>query len=46
VQLHDAVCSDCSSDTQVPFKPNGVQPVFCRTCLPKHKPRRARYGNE
>ena len=39
---HDAVCSDCSTPTTVPFKPNGVQPVYCRTCLPNHKTRRSR----
>ena len=38
----DATCSDCSGQAQVPFRPNGVQPVYCRTCLPKHKSRRAR----
>ncbi len=38
--LHDAVCADCRTETQVPFKPNGVLPVYCRTCLPRHKPRR------
>jgi CxxC-x17-CxxC domain-containing protein len=35
--LHDAVCSDCSTATQVPFKPHHKMPVYCRTCLPKHK---------
>jgi len=35
--LHDTVCSDCSQATQVPFKPHHKLPVFCRTCLPKHK---------
>lgn len=40
--LHDAVCSDCTTATQVPFKPNGFSPVYCRTCLPKHKPQKPR----
>ena len=40
-QRYDAVCSDCGSATQVPFQPNGVQPVYCRGCLPKHKGRRS-----
>jgi CxxC-x17-CxxC domain-containing protein len=39
--LHDAVCSDCSAETQVPFKPHHKLPVFCRTCLPKHKQRKS-----
>jgi len=37
IVLHDAVCSDCKAATQVPFKPNRSSPVYCRTCLPKHK---------
>ncbi len=42
VHLFDAVCSDCDAPTQVPFRPNGVQPVYCRACLPKYKAQRAR----
>lgn len=40
--LHDAICSDCSTATQVPFKPNGYSPVYCRTCLPRHKAQKPR----
>ena len=32
-QLHDAVCSSCGADTQVPFAPDGVRPVYCMPCL-------------
>lgn len=42
IQRHEAVCSDCGAATQVPFRPNGVQPVYCRTCLPKHRSRKGR----
>jgi len=42
--LHDAVCSACEASTQVPFKPNGVSPVYCRSCLPKHKGQKPRAG--
>ena len=31
-QLHDAVCSSCGIQTQVPFQPNGSKPVYCREC--------------
>lgn len=31
--LNDAVCSSCGEATQVPFKPDGVRPVFCMPCL-------------
>ncbi len=33
VQMHDAVCSQCGAETQVPFVPDGVRPVFCLPCL-------------
>lgn len=32
-EFHDAVCSDCGIKTQVPFKPNGNKPVYCRDCF-------------
>ena len=31
--LHDATCTDCGSKTQVPFRPTGEKPVFCRDCF-------------
>ena len=31
--LHDAVCSHCGKATQVPFRPNGQKPVFCKQCF-------------
>lgn len=31
-QLYDAVCSGCGVQTQVPFRPNGSKPVYCRDC--------------
>lgn len=40
--LHDAVCSDCNMATQVPFKPNGFSPVFCRNCFPRHRQQKLR----
>ncbi|MDV2481624.1 hypothetical protein F8E02_06305 [Methanoculleus sp. Wushi-C6] len=39
-EFHKAVCSDCSKECEVPFKPTEGRPVYCRDCLPKHrKPR-------
>lgn len=32
-QMHDAVCSDCGADCQVPFEPSGDRPVLCRDCF-------------
>jgi CxxC-x17-CxxC domain-containing protein len=32
-QLHEAVCAACGKMTEVPFKPNGRKPVYCRDCF-------------
>ena len=32
-QMYDAVCAECGKDTQVPFKPSGDRPVYCRDCF-------------
>ncbi len=31
------VCSDCKKECEIPFKPTGDRPVYCRECLPNHK---------
>ena len=31
-RMYDAVCSECGCDTQVPFKPSGERPVYCKNC--------------
>jgi CxxC-x17-CxxC domain-containing protein len=36
-QMHDVTCSECGNPTQVPFKPTGEKPVFCRDCFNKNK---------
>lgn len=32
-EMYDAVCASCGVETQVPFKPNGLKPVYCRDCF-------------
>jgi len=32
-QLHAAVCNTCGAATEVPFRPDGVRPIFCLPCL-------------
>lgn len=32
-QLFDATCAECGKQTQVPFKPSGNRPVYCRDCF-------------
>lgn len=36
-EMHDAVCSECGAETQVPFKPTEGRPVFCKDCYMKKK---------
>ncbi|MFC2154507.1 CxxC-x17-CxxC domain-containing protein [Candidatus Altiarchaeota archaeon] len=38
--MHDAVCSECNSNCQVPFKPTQGKPVYCRECFSSRKPQR------
>ncbi len=33
--MHEATCSDCGKTCQVPFRPTGDKPVFCRDCFAK-----------
>lgn len=33
VTFHKAVCADCKKTCEVPFRPNGEKPVFCRDCF-------------
>lgn len=35
--LWSAVCSECGKDTKVSFEPDGVRPVYCKSCLKKIK---------
>ncbi len=32
-QMFDVVCAACGCETQVPFKPDGRKPVYCRGCM-------------
>ncbi|MEA4903103.1 zinc-ribbon domain containing protein [Desulfitobacterium sp.] len=31
-EMFPAVCSECGAETQVPFRPSGDKPVYCREC--------------
>ncbi len=39
-EMHKATCADCHKETEVPFKPSGDRPVYCRECYQNHKPKR------
>jgi CxxC-x17-CxxC domain-containing protein len=32
-EMHKAVCSNCGRECEVPFRPTGSKPVFCRDCF-------------
>ena len=35
--LYNVKCSNCGKDTQVPFRPSGDRPVYCRDCYMQKK---------
>jgi CxxC-x17-CxxC domain-containing protein len=35
MQMHEAVCSECGKDCEVPFKPSSEKPVYCNDCFDK-----------
>jgi len=37
--MFSAICSNCGVETEVPFKPTGAKPVYCRTCYQEMKKR-------
>lgn len=37
VEMHQAICSDCSKECEVPFKPSGDKPIYCDKCFGKNK---------
>lgn len=34
-KMHKATCAECKQECEVPFKPNGEKPVYCRDCFNK-----------
>jgi len=32
-KMYPAVCAECGQDTEVPFEPTGVKPVYCSNCF-------------
>jgi CxxC-x17-CxxC domain-containing protein len=39
-EVYSAVCSECGSPCEVPFKPEPNRPVYCQECWKKRKPPR------
>ncbi|MBI3615596.1 MAG: DNA-directed RNA polymerase [Candidatus Omnitrophica bacterium] len=36
-EMHKATCGDCQKECEVPFKPSGDRPVYCKECFSKRK---------
>jgi len=36
-EMHKATCSECKKECEVPFKPSGDRPVYCKECFQKRK---------
>ena len=34
-EMHKTKCADCGNECEVPFKPTGEKPVYCRDCFNK-----------
>jgi len=32
-----SICADCNTECEVPFKPSGDRPVYCKECFSKRK---------
>ena len=39
-EMHTVTCSECGKETEVPFKPDGTRPVYCRDCYQKRRSKR------
>ena len=38
--MYQAVCADCKKDCEIPFKPSGDRPVYCKECFSRRKSNR------
>jgi len=36
-KMYPIKCSDCGTDSEVPFEPAADRPVYCKECLTKHR---------
>lgn len=39
-QLYDVTCAKCGKPAQVPFKPSGDRPVYCKECYAQQRKER------
>ncbi len=36
-EMHKATCAECKKECEVPFKPSGDRPVYCKDCFVKRR---------
>lgn len=36
-RLYPAVCASCGKETEVPFEPRGIKPVYCSDCFAQQR---------
>ena len=36
-EMFKATCAECNKECEVPFKPSGDRPVYCKDCFSKRK---------
>ncbi|MBP2640691.1 MAG: zinc-ribbon domain containing protein [Negativicutes bacterium] len=36
-EMHKTICAACGVETEVPFRPSGDRPVYCRDCFSRNK---------
>ena len=34
-RMHSAICADCGAQCEVPFRPTGGKPIYCKNCFRK-----------
>lgn len=35
-EMYAVICAECGAETEVPFRPSGDRPVYCRDCFSKN----------
>jgi CxxC-x17-CxxC domain-containing protein len=44
-EMHQAICANCGKTCEVPFKPNGKKPVYCKDCFAQNGGQES-FGND
>jgi CxxC-x17-CxxC domain-containing protein len=45
-EMHKTTCDECKKDCEVPFKPSGDKPVYCKECFMNKKDSEAESSEE